>query len=413
VTSTDQRLADLGALSREELLALAREYMLFGHLIDRGLMPHVAMRFGSDEVTRVAIEEWMGASPVYTWRMRDLMQIDGDDVEAIMKSLQLDVGFVHEYMDVHYEVTDPLNGAFWLEHCGALMDTEPMGEKYVVAMCHDIEDPTFDATANAVNPKARIRPIHRPPRVPAGRLPMCHWTLVIDPTNDPVGRAAITDRVAALPLAAVPVTRPAADGSGRSDYAGAFDPDFRLDALATPALVAVMREFSMQSHLIVSAANLAIADRHGTDVARETLLAQWLGVGPLATERIVAALDIAGGGVDPVDYLLRLHPMLPGGLDVTTSVNGARVDVTIGDPHGLLDPANPGWLGLLGAGEVAAFEATVQVVDPTARVSSVDVQDGGLTLTLDVGTAEPAILPREVDLVRLSTASSWQFAHAR
>ena len=29
------------------------------------------------------------------------------------------------------------------------MDVEPMGDEYVVAMCHDIEDPTFDATAIA------------------------------------------------------------------------------------------------------------------------------------------------------------------------------------------------------------------------------------------------------------------------
>ena len=33
-------------------------------------------------------------------------------------------------------------------------------------MCHDIEDPTFDATAVATNRKAQIRPIHRPPRYP-------------------------------------------------------------------------------------------------------------------------------------------------------------------------------------------------------------------------------------------------------
>jgi hypothetical protein len=105
--------------------------------------------------------------------------------------------------------------------------------------------------------------------------------------------------------------------------------------------------------------------------------------------------------------------MLPSGLDVTTSVDGARVDVTIGDPHGLLDPANPGWLGLLGAGEVSAFEAALQVVDPTVRVGAVDARDGALVLAIDVGTAEPAALPREVDLVRISTASSWQFAHAR
>jgi hypothetical protein len=31
------------------------------------------------------------------------------------------------------------------------MDVEPMGEDYVRLMCHDIEDPTFDATAVATN----------------------------------------------------------------------------------------------------------------------------------------------------------------------------------------------------------------------------------------------------------------------
>ena len=51
------------------------------------------------------------------------------------------------------------------------MDVEPMGDEYVTAMCHDIEDPTFDATALATNPHAQVRPVHRPPRRPADRTP--------------------------------------------------------------------------------------------------------------------------------------------------------------------------------------------------------------------------------------------------
>ena len=38
------------------------------------------------------------------------MGIDGDDVNAIIKALQLDVGFVHQYMDVAYKVTAVLVG---------------------------------------------------------------------------------------------------------------------------------------------------------------------------------------------------------------------------------------------------------------------------------------------------------------
>src|SRR6266550_4531335 len=61
-----------------------------------------------------------------------------------------------------------------------LLDVEPYGERAVTGMCHTIEDGTFDVTAQAVNPKARIRHVHRPPRVPAGRVPHCRWELVID-----------------------------------------------------------------------------------------------------------------------------------------------------------------------------------------------------------------------------------------
>ena len=92
-----------------------------------------------------------------------------DDVVTIFKGLQLDIGAPPQFMDFRYTVHDPWHGEFRLDHCGALMDVEPMGEDYVVSMCHDIEDPTFDATAVATNPRAQVRPVHRPPRTPADR----------------------------------------------------------------------------------------------------------------------------------------------------------------------------------------------------------------------------------------------------
>ncbi|HKA93124.1 MAG TPA: hypothetical protein VKE97_04925, partial [Acidimicrobiia bacterium] len=234
----------LGDLPGDRLVPVALEYMMVGHLIDRALMPQVAVRAGIDTVDEVAIDEWLGASPTYTARMRRLMGIEGDDVGAIMKGLQLDVGFVHQYMGVAYELADARHGEFWLDHCGALMDVEPHGEARVVGMCHHIEDPTFDGTAVATNPHARIRPIHRPPRVPADREPHCHWTITIDPDNDPIGPAPHTLRVADLPLAFVPNERPAdAEPGGRTDYRGAFDPRFRLADLSRGTLVAVAREF--------------------------------------------------------------------------------------------------------------------------------------------------------------------------
>ena len=134
-------------LPRPQLLVAALETMHVGHLLDRALMPQLYFATNSfDAVDQVAIDEWMGASPVYVGRMRRLMRIEGDTVPAIVKALQLDCGFPHQYMDVAWTMIDDLNAQFYLRHCGALLDVEPYGEESVRGMCHTIEDPTFDAT---------------------------------------------------------------------------------------------------------------------------------------------------------------------------------------------------------------------------------------------------------------------------
>lgn len=96
-------------------------------------------------------------------------------------------------MDVEYEVVDEQHGFFQLRSCGALLDVEPYGERAVRGMCHTIEDGTFDATAQAVNPKARIRPVHRPPRAPATRGPVCRWEVIIDDGTEVLPEAGITE----------------------------------------------------------------------------------------------------------------------------------------------------------------------------------------------------------------------------
>ncbi|MQY03091.1 hypothetical protein [Actinomadura macrotermitis] len=179
-------------LSKEALVRLVREYALIPQLLDRSGLAAVGLRYGQRVVEEIAIEEWKGASPIYTQRIRDIMRIEGDGVSAIFKSLQLDPGFSFSYMDVEYELISETHGFFQLRSCGALLDVEPFGERSIKGMCHTIEDGTFDITAQAVNPKARIRPVHRPPRVPAGRVPHCRWEVVIDESTETLPEAEIT-----------------------------------------------------------------------------------------------------------------------------------------------------------------------------------------------------------------------------
>jgi hypothetical protein len=400
-------------LSREQLLRAALETMHVGHLLDRALMPQVAIAARDvDVVDQVAIAEWMGASPVYTSRMRRLMQIEGDGVDAIIKALQLDVGFPHQYMDVGWKWIDAQHAEFWLRHCGALMDVEPHGEKRVIGMCHTIEDPTFDATAFATNPRARIRPLHRPPRRPADRHPHCHWTIEIDPRNEPVQPVAQTQKVARLPLAGVPNQRvEEAAPAGRTDYGGALDLEFKLGALSSGALAAVAREFQIQEHLLSSSAELTLSERFGVEKARAILAAQWNAVGWVAGPRLVRALGQETSGPEAVAAVLRLGATLPPGFTRAVRSEGDRVQLAL-EPSSadLLDPENPGWLGLLARGSGRGVEVLAQSVEPRARLASIDTRDGRISIEISIEpTAAAAEAPPEAQFMKLSTATGFVF----
>jgi hypothetical protein len=407
--------AALSGLSRAELAALGREYMLFGHLLNRAGLPPVHAALGPAAREAVAIEEWMAASPIYTPRMRRALGFGGNDVETIFKGLQLDVGFAHQYMDVRYELESRQRGFFWLQSCGALLELEPHGEAAVFSMCHTIEDPTFDATAVATNPQARCRPVHRPPRVPADRVPHCRWEVTIDPTAPPVREIPLCDRVRRSRLAHVefPAVPPGAPG-GLDDYAGAFDPDFRLEHLSRAALVRVCRELLVQDHLLVRALMMAVSERAGDDVAVKVGTAQWIGAGAVAAERLRAARAADADAVDAVVEVLRFHPaFLPGYARTGAERRAADRGRFWVEPCAALEEGDRyGWLALLGPAAHPALDAIVQAVEPRARCVPA-TPTGAESLAWDVvvdRAASPAPPPPEAAVVRASRAARFAFA---
>ncbi|MFL6173011.1 MAG: hypothetical protein ACJ716_08965, partial [Marmoricola sp.] len=94
------------ALSREELATLVPELLLIGQLIDRSGMAWCISAFGREGMAQVAIEEWMGASPIYTLRMQRALGYEGDDIHTIFKGLQLDIGAPPQFMDFRYTIHD-------------------------------------------------------------------------------------------------------------------------------------------------------------------------------------------------------------------------------------------------------------------------------------------------------------------
>ena len=395
--------------SRADLAHLCREYLLCGHLIDRAGMPQVNAALGKEGMEQVAIQEWMGASPIYTKRMQRALGFEGDDVGTIFKGMQFDIGAPHQFMDFRYTVHDGTHGEFHLAHCGALMDVEPMGDEYVQGMCHDIEDPTFDATALATNPRARMRPIHRPPRTPADRHPHCAWTVTIEPHVDPVPESEHTRRVARSRAAGVVIEMgDDAEPGGSRDYSGPLDPDFQMEHLSHGALVLVAEEMCLQGHLLVRSGLLDVADRAGEDVAMDVALKQFIGVGAVATDRIKNLFDLKPGDLDGLAYLLELHPAFHprAYVDLHVERDGDQLSVSIGDCDALHEDDSFSWFGVLRAGHAGPLESIVQALDPQAQVESTG--EMSWTVTVDP-SAEPAKEPPEALLTRFSTGADFQF----
>ncbi len=387
-------------LDRGQLAVLGREWLLHGHLQDRVGMALVLEVADRDTMEAVAIEEWMAASPVYSQRMQQALNFVGDDVSTIMKNLQLDIGAPHQFMDFRYRLDDPQHGEFWLAHCGALMDVEPMGEEFVHGMCHAIEDPTFDATAGATNPFAQVRPIHRPPRVPSNRTPHCAWKIDVVASGAPVVPSALQAVVRQSAIAQLPL--PTYDGDadgGWSDYSGAFDPDFELEDLSGPAQLVALEEFALQSHLLLRALMLAVREALGEEQMTSMLPRLVRGWAGLTAQRLVLELGLEPT-IEGVATLLSLHPMMHPIAYTGFFVTGDQV--SFAPAASAADDDGATWCGMPGL--AAVLEAVVQAAFPTAQLSA--------DLRISVGH-EPVRPAPEVAIARFSTGSAFRFTPRR
>lgn len=393
------------SLTREQLAALVPELLLIGQLIDRSGMAWCISAFGREGMAQVAIEEWMGASPIYTRRMQQALKFEGDDVPTIFKGLQLDIGAPPQFMDFRYTLHDRWNGEFHLDHCGALMDVEPMGPEYVRAMCHDIEDPTFDATAVATNAKAQVRPIHRPPRMPADRAPHCAWTVKIDESYPEVHESADCTalRSSAAALTVLDSIDPGQDGL--SDYRGPVLADLDFSQFSHSALVRLADEVCLQMHLLNLSFLRAIDRRTEADQFLEIATKQLVGIAGIAAARIRAALDLPADEAGAL-RVLELHPLLNPAAYVTANVADGAVHVVPGPAHG-----DGAWIAIVGPERVTPLQALVRAVDPHLDVEVNGSADSWTARVVRRDEAAPEA--GEVAVTRFSTGAAFEFEHRK
>jgi hypothetical protein len=393
-------------VSRQQLAVLIPELLLIGQLIDRSGMAWCISSFGRDEMVQIAIEEWAGASPIYTRRMQQALKYEGTDVLTIFKGLQLDIGAPPQFMDFRYTVHDRWHGEFHLDHCGALLDVEPMGEQYVFGMCHTIEDPTFDATAVATNARAQVRPIHRPPRVPTGRHPHCAWTVIIDesyPEAQSIPAFDIVRQTRAATWELGPIDR---SDEGQADYSGPLLSDFDFAAFSHSALVRMADEVCLQMHLLYLSFAIAVRARAADEAQAVSVCTRGLiGIAGVAAERIHHALGLPGG-IEGVLRGLELHPLLNPLGYVAAEIESNRLLVHRSPAHD-----DGSWISLCSPDSVQPLQAIATAVDPRIEVR-VSGTDTDWTAELTETDAAAAELP-EVEVVKFSGGASFQFEPRR
>jgi hypothetical protein len=393
-------------LSRQELAILVPELLLIGHMIDRSGMAWCIQEFGRDEMVQIAIEEWSGASPIYTQRMQRALNYEGDDVPTIFKGLQLDIGAPPQFMDFRYTIHDRWHGEFQLDHCGALLDVEPMGDEYVFGMCHTIEDPTFDATAVATNPRAQMRPIHRPPRVPSDRHPHCAWTVVIDEAYPPVEGIPALDIVAETRGAKWELDAIDRSDEGLADYSGPVVSDFDFSAYSHSALVRMADEVCLQMHLLYLSFAIAVRARAGSDVklADSICTRQLIGVAGLGADRIHRALSLPGG-IAGVLKVFELHPLF-NPVGYINAEAHAQWQVHQSPAH---DDA--AWISLCSPESVQPLQAIATAIDPHIEVRVTGTGTDWIAELSESDTAATELT--EVSIAKVSGGATFEFQPRR
>lgn len=353
------------------------------------------------ELIDIIIDEDVAATPIYHKRLQRALKFESDDVTTFFKGIQLEILAPPQYMDFEFIVHGPRDAEFILRSCGSLLDFEPIGEGFVRAMCHDVEDPTFDGTAIATNPRMQCRPIHRPPRVPADREPHCHWTVKVDDAYP-----AVSVHPNQLVLEAHHVANLVLDeidpaDEGASDYSGPLVDNVDYHAFSRSALIRLVDEMCIQMHLLNQSWRIAMAPRTTKETLHDIAVKSLIGHAAVTAERIHKVLGLPST-LEAAADVLELHPIFNPFGYVNLTRDGVRLRITKSIAHD-----DEAWICLVGPHSVGPLQAAVRAVDP-----HFDVEVAGTDTDWSLEVVRRAIPAKEdpnVSLVRASNATAFQF----
>jgi hypothetical protein len=178
-------------LSASMLSVQLKEFALDVHLLQRASYLSVERHHGHQAVLALISEHCSAMAPVYQARMRRLFGIEGDDMSAILKLLQLDHHFVPEYVKTGVQLIDATTGEFWIEDCAAIDDGTSSG---VLTALWLGQVTGLEQIVQAINPRAQV--IAEPSR---GNRRFS-FTLRLDAAREPAKASPISELVGSFGL---------------------------------------------------------------------------------------------------------------------------------------------------------------------------------------------------------------------
>jgi len=166
--------------SKEALARLLTQYARLGLALDGWWQNTVREKYGKDEAIKLELAVWDRGIPYEQERVMKALNIQGNDVAACFKELQMDPQLCMDIFDITWDLKNNNHGILTVNRCPAVEWFESVNDtKTMLAMC-DLDSRAFNKIARFFNPKIQATALKLPPRKSLNEI-ACQWEFKLEP----------------------------------------------------------------------------------------------------------------------------------------------------------------------------------------------------------------------------------------
>lgn len=158
--------------STATLLALLKMYTKLYMALDGFWYLTVKERLGNDEALACDIKTWESQVNYEMVKITRQLNIEGDDIIALMKALQLSPWALHQQYKIQFKNEN--NALLTVTHCPTLEALEKEGEGRENEICNIVDPKYFKYLTAFFNPDIEVKCLKAPPRKSKDEI-CCQW----------------------------------------------------------------------------------------------------------------------------------------------------------------------------------------------------------------------------------------------